>query len=383
VVRLILVLAVLFFSRSLHAQFPSVTIPTTVDDRFVPATIFCRGEQPGEMGVQVDRGAVVWTKFMTNYTVVLGERDGTYNVKFKFKVPTARGEQEQSSVYEVTLLHGFPEMHFTEPSVRKVSQPMIQLRGHCEQPIAPIRYIVSSRSHYKTGNGFLVERGFRASGGKRSTNWFQCFDVPLGAGENQVCIMAKDEADNWISTNLYFTFTTEGDTVPPQIQIEWPRSGSVVSGKSFDIRGRLDDFTAKIYGELVEKGKVQSKLEGEVYRDSEFSINSVPLLSPTNEIRITAIDAAGNTSVTNLTVRQSKVDLTIDPIAPELLLKPRVTVTGTIDAIDHAVFVNGIRAEVTNKVWIARDVPVPDKGTVTFSLHAQPLNKLPQPTNSE
>lgn len=85
------------------------------------------------------------------------------------------------------------------------------------------------------------------------------------------------------------------------------------------------------------------------------------------------MDAAGNASATSLTLFQSEVILTIDPVSDDQLNQSATTVTGTVSDPNYDVWVNSVQATVDGSGnWTASDVPVYGSGTATFDAIAYP-----------
>ena len=113
-----------------------------------------------------------------------------------------------------------------------------------------------------------------------------------------------------------------------------------LSGSAFTLRGLVDDPTATV----AVSGLTTDPVEGVVERNGAFWIEELPLTDGNNSLTVTVTDAAGNVATTSLTVVKSNVQLTMDPLDPNELIKPSTTVTGTINDPGYAVWVNGVRA---------------------------------------
>ena len=74
----------------------------------------------------------------------------------------------------------------------------------------------------------------------------------------------------------------------------------------------------------------------------------------TNWLTLTATDIKNNVTTTNIFVVQSSVLITINPITDNLN-QPTVTVSGTINATNYTVWVNGVAA--TNFGWNGTTYP--------------------------
>jgi hypothetical protein len=114
-----------------------------------------------------------------------------------------------------------------------------------------------------------------------------------------------------------------------------------------------------------------------------FWVENLPLTNGDNAVTVTATDAAGNVTTTNLTVSESDVSLTIDYTpSGDGLYQPSGTVGGSISDPSYAIWVNGVEASSDywyddwNEVWCwqADNVPVYGKGTATFDAVAYPAD---------
>jgi hypothetical protein len=172
-----------------------------------------------------------------------------------------------------------------------------------------------------------------------TTNWFDCVDIELTNGLNTITLYATDEAGNVSTTVLNYEFALP--TVAPTVEVYWPHDGARISGTSFTIRGRSSDATAKVSAEVIGGGETTTA-EGIVERDGKFWIENLPLADGENTVNLTVTDVAENSTMESLAVVKSSLLLTIDPLDPSYLNQPYVTVTGTINASDYKVWVNGV-----------------------------------------
>ena len=84
------------------------------------------------------------------------------------------------------------------------------------------------------------------------------------------------------------------DTTPPVVQITSPANNSIVTSTPFNVTGSVTDSLSGVSGVSCKGG--QATVTG-----STFSC-SVPLVSGTNAIQVTAVDVAGNTTVATVSV---------------------------------------------------------------------------------
>ena len=224
--------------------------------------------------------------------------------------------------------------------------------------------------------GFVVHQGYDTNTFEFTTNWFQCFDIGLTNGDNIITLRAVDLAGNVTVTNYTYTFDTSDDTNAPVVQTLWPPAGLRLCGTNFTVRGTLDDETAVV----TVSGLTPEPVAGLVERNGKFWVENLPLAAGTNAFTLAATDAAGNSNVLNLTVVQSDVELTIDPVPDDQLYQLTVDVSGVVGDASLVVWVNGVEAEVDGSGnWTAAAVPVNEGGTASFVATAYPANEAPDP----
>jgi uncharacterized membrane protein len=142
------------------------------------------------------------------------------------------------------------------------------------------------------------------------------------------------------------------------LSVIWPTNGTSIAGSNVTVQAQMDDVTATV------TATVNSNIvAGLVERSGAVWFNNLPLNSGTNTVTITATDAAGNMSTTNLNVVQSTVSLTINPISSDQMNRTNITVSGTIGDSSEKVRVNGVLATVSGNNWTATHVPVSSTGT--------------------
>jgi hypothetical protein len=102
-------------------------------------------------------------------------------------------------------------------------------------------------------------------------------------------------------------------------------------------------------------------------------VEHLPLLGRTNLLSLTATDAAGNSTVTNLVVIRSETALSIDPVPASQLWQLQVKVTGKVSPPDQEVWVNDRKAHVEpNGVWTATGIPLTRESVAIFEALAIP-----------
>ena len=218
-------------------------------------------------------------------------------------------------------------------------------------------------------------------------NTFSCYDIGLTPGTNTVVLRCTDFAGNTLTTNLTFVFTSTGDTNPPVLTVLFPRDGYKIYGSEFTLQGILDDPTARIVALASSPTAETTEIKGLVARDGNVWIERIPLPEGTSDITVIATDVAGNSSLTNITVKKSFDKFEVDPVPPsELLYKRNVTVTGYFSGTNHTVWVNGIKATMDETGrWKAEQVPVTEGGSADFDVVSIPNDRratLAESTNS-
>jgi hypothetical protein len=135
---------------------------------------------------------------------------------------------------------------------------------------------------------------------------------------------------------------------------------------------------------LTNGGGVYTNIySAEVERNGSFWLENLPIRTGTNTITVTVTDAVGNASITNLSIVQSSLVLTINPVTPDSKLwQSTVNLTGTLSSTNSAVWVNGVKGHNNgNRTWSANNVPVNNGGTASFTATAYESNEQ-QPDGS-
>jgi hypothetical protein len=301
----------------------------------------------------------------TNVIVSLNSGNGIYNVLVGLRGLPADAQQtwlgNQLRLNDVT-----PVLTITAPTAGTVSVPMIQLQGYVSASLSRLTYDVSNAAGVFTNQqGYWQPAFFDTNWLTFTTNSFQCYDIRLTNGLNQITLHATDVAGNAATANVSYTLDYSGDHTAPVLSFIWPTNGTSVAGSNFTLQAQVDDATATLTATIN-----SNIVAGLVERNGTVWFNNLPLNSGANTVTITATDAAGNTSTTNLTVVESAVSLTVNPLTGDQLNQPSVTVSGTVSDPSDQVWVNGVQASVDGSGnWVANNVPVSPTGTA--SLNAQ------------
>lgn len=331
------------------------------------ATIEVLKGVPSELAVLVDdenRAGAQWQAFAASPPLSLPASDGAHRVWLGL-----RGRTESGAVwlgFTVTLDRQPPAVFLTSPETAATSKPYLQLRGYSPEDLRGVSCTLSNAAGVQTNLLGVI------TGASGPTNRFQCFDVALTNGANALALSVTDLAGNVTSTNLSVTLDYSGDTNAPAWAVHWPRHGERIGANTFTLRGWVDDETASVTA-VITSASTTNTAGGTVERNGAVWVDNLPLAAGTNWVTLTARDAAGNLSTTNLAVVKSSVTLTMETPAPSALTQPRVTVSGSISASGYRVWVNGVAAYPVGGNWSASNVPVTPGGSAVFALTAIPL----------
>jgi hypothetical protein len=264
-----------------------------------------------------------------------------------------------------------PPLTITSPLSLTTSQPVLQLKGSCPEPLSSLRFDLSNGSGTLLNQeGFVLDQHYDAAAHSLTVNTFQCFDIPLTLGANTLTLRATDLAGNLTTTNITFTLDFSGDTTAPTATLYWPENGAHISGSAFTLRGKVDDPTSSI---TVPVGTDPTVYTALVERDGLFWAENLPLHDGANDLTLTSADAAGNVATTALTVTKSDVTLTINNVPESDLWKSAIAVNGTIDDANYTVWVNGVKATLGGDgTWSADNVPLNPEGTAIVQARAVP-----------
>jgi hypothetical protein len=253
-----------------------------------------------------------------------------------------------------------------------ISQPMIQVQGYASKPLASLTFDVSNASGVFTGQpGYITSQYCDTNLQMVTTNYFQCYDVRVTNGLNLVTLHATGTAGETTSTGASFTLDYSSNTNPPVLSIIWPPNGTAISGTNFNLQAQVDDDTATVTAQMTDATGDTNTVQGLVERSGLVWAHNLPIAAGTNTLTVTATDAGGYSTTTNLTVVQSAVTVSVNPLSGTNLNQSSVTVTGTVSDTNETVYVNGVQATVhTDGTWTACMVPASPTGTATFTVQA-------------
>ena len=188
--------------------------------------------------------------------------------------------------------------------------------------------------------------------GTLGADTFNC-EVAIVAGANTVPVSLVDNAGNSTDTQINITYDD-----PPEVVITDPSSLITVGATPLTVTGTVDDPDAN----LTVNGASVDGASG------SFSVD-VNLEEGLNTVVARAVDANGLESTDSIAVSLDATEpyVTIDyPEAEQVLYTDAVDVSGLVNDIvrgtvadeDANVTVNGVQAEISNRSYIARDVPL-------------------------
>ena len=355
----------------------SVKLPRETRDSRITVTLEPLDLSPNLLAVVIDKdfSAVNWGPFTNSVAIDLGPGDGTHTVSLGYQ--WGPGDIEWS-VHTVQVITDPPLVIITEPPTNFVSQPMIQLRGYSIEPLEELRYDIRNASGttlLRNEQGFVNHVHFDTHRFRVTTNFFTCYDIDLTPGTNTVVLRCLDRAGNRFTTNLTFIFSTEGDTKAPSLGLIWPRNGAELCDSQFYVSAHTDDATAKIFAFITDETGNTHERQNEAGRYGDIQIEALPLAEGNNFITLIGSDAAGNSSLTNITVRRARGRLEMDKVLESELWNRQVTVTGFTDLTNYAVWVNGVQAVVdASGRWKAEKVPMTEGSSASFHLRAIPIH---------
>jgi hypothetical protein len=305
----------------------------------------------------------------TNIVANLGTTDGLYAVTVGLR-GLPQSAQPAWQTLNLTLDQTPPAIHLTSPTNTAVPYPLIQLVGYSEEALSSITFAVGQQQPQR---GCIISQYYDPALHKITTNFWQCYDIPINPGTNFITVQATDLAGN-ISTNIYtFTFTTNDLPPTPAVRLTWPQDGMTISTNQISIQGQLDDPTVGVTILLPDTNGIPWVYRALVERRGQFWFDRLPLNPGSNFLTLVATDVAGKSNTTNFTLVQSDMLLSANPVPQETLGSTNTTVTGYVQDDSFDVWVNGVQAQVdTFGAWTATNVPVIGDGMYCFYLQAQP-----------
>jgi hypothetical protein len=311
----------------------------------------------------------VWQPYDGIVHMNLGTMDGVYQVELGLKGLAADSQQTWLGT-EVTLTRTAPQIFITNPTTNVVATPYLQLQGYSLLPLAGVTFDVSNATSFATNqSGSIIGHTVNTNTLTYTTDYFQCYDIPLTNGINTITLHCTDLAGNVAVSN--FSVTLDYSTATnPVINLYWPQDGMEISGDSFTLRGQADDTSSSVKASITDEDGNVTTTYGMVERDGTLWVDDLPLGDGENDVALTVVNSAGYSSETDFTVVKSDMTLTLDYIHGDLW-QPTVSVSGSISDSSCAISVNGVQG--TNNgdgSWSAGNVPVSSSGEASFDVTA-------------
>jgi len=254
-----------------------------------------------------------------------------------------------------------------------VAVPYIQLQGCSPESLQGVTFDLSNAVAVVTNQfgQLLGGQFFDTNSFQYTTDYFQCYDIPLTNGLNTITVHATDLAGNVTVTN--FNYTLDYSTATnPVIKLTWPTNGMEICGSSFTLRGWTEDASAVITASITDTNGDTNTVQGLVERTGVLWVKNLPLAEGTNQLTLWVTNSAGLSSETNISLVKSDMTLAVTNIDGDLWL-PTVNVSGLISEATYSVWVNGVQGtNYGDGTWSAVNVPVSAGGVASFDLNALP-----------
>ena len=357
--------------------FFSLQFPTKAQAGDTNGTVFILGGQPFYEAVLINdtnTANAVWQPYTgTNVAVSLNSGNGVYTIRVGLRgLPpgaTTTWVETQLTLYQPPV----PAFVITSPVTTMVSMPMIQLQGQISESLSSLTFDVSNATGVFTNqSGYWQPTFYDTNVLEFTGNTFECYDVQLTNGLNIITLHVTDLAGNSTTTNVSFTLDYSTDINPPALNIVWPQAGTQISGTNFTLQAQVGDATAAVTACIIDSNGDTNSVQGLVERSGQVWVENLPLAAGTNLLKVTATDAAGHLTTTNLILIQSVVTVTMDSLSSDQLNQSTVWVTGTCNDTNstYCIYVNGLKAYYTDDSgdWEADGVAVSPTGTALFDV---------------
>jgi hypothetical protein len=343
----------------------------------VPLWLGIQGGLPHYWAVQLDNTnfpAAIWSPYTSsNITANLGTVQGWHTVWVGLRGLPADAQQTWNAVL-LNLDTNAPILVVTNAT--NVTIPLLQLQGYANEELASLTFdLTNANGAISNQTGFMTGAIFDTNSFLYTNNSFKCLDLALASGMNRVSLHAADLAGNVTTTNFAFILNYSNKP-PPVIQLYWPQNGTQISGPSFTCRGTVDDPSVNLSAHITDTNGNTNIVAGVIERNGNFWVDNIPLSPGNNNLTLTATDINGHTNSTNISVVQSSVVITINPITDDLN-QSTVTVTGTISATNYTLWVNGVATTnfswyLNTNFWTAINVPMNGAGSAVVQVRAIP-----------
>jgi RHS repeat-associated protein len=203
--------------------------------------------------------------------------------------------------------------------------------------------------------------GSEGKDGEIVGNYFYFRDMVLQEGENTFEFFVHDRAGNTNQTQ--YTLTVIRDKTLPQLTIQSPVPGALLSQRTVLVKGTVFDVHLK-----------DIKINNYTCEIQDNTFNYVlTLVEGSNTITIAAADTAGNIKNETLAVMVDTAGPVVNISAPAsdaVLNSPTVTVSGRADDMHlAAVKINGQAASLSGNQFTLADVPL-QEGSNTITVEA-------------
>ncbi len=332
---------------------------------------------PASMAVLVNStnfDTALWQPYNPAVTASIGTNDGDYEAWLGLcgRAPSS----QQAWVRTVLTLDTVPPLVIiTNPVAGVTASPFLQLQGYSIEPLSSLSYDLTNATRTLAAQPGCVTRQHVETNSVITTNWFQCYDIPLAEGANAITLHATDLAGNVTTTNLTITLDYSIATNPPAITLVWPPDQAVVAGTNLTFQGYMDDPSCSV--SLSVPGA--DPIPGTVDRDGRFRIPNVPVSDLTNTFTIAATNVGGWGSAAQAAVSAGPVSVTMTPLTSAQVSQPYMTITGMMSDSSYALWVNGMQAAVNpDGSWEVDGLPVHSQnGTGQFDIGVYPADGGP------
>ncbi len=187
------------------------------------------------LGAQLERGMQAsanapWMPFTPEFLVDLGPGEGERGVTVAAEWDSGSIPFETQTV-SVRVDYTPPTIVITNPTETMTSQPIIQIQGYSDEPLASIRYdVISAMNAIKNQEGGVTHQSVDRISLQITTNFFECVDVDLALGTNTILLRCEDRAGNVRTKTLTYVLDFDFDKTPPVISLIYPRDGRLDSG---------------------------------------------------------------------------------------------------------------------------------------------------------
>ncbi len=366
-----------FFISATNLYVNTDSVPVQINIQYGMPSVMVSAVQTSDLAVTLDQPFdinsnftdVTWQPYTSNVVASLNSGDGDYHVWVGLRGISPDGQQTWGQT-RLVLDTTPPVLLVTNPAAGLASKPVIQLQGRANEILSSLTYDVSNATGVWTNQtGYVTGQYGDPDLLLITTNWFQCYNVSLAGGPNTITLHAADLAGNTTTLDVEVTLDASAGTNAPGLMPVWPQNGTYISGSNFTLRAQVDDPMLTVSACIVDAGGNTNVAQGVVEQSGLVWVQHLPLADGANSLTVTATDAMGNSSVTNLTLFKSSVIVTMNPLADDQLNQSSLNVGGTVSDPGCTVTVNDVTATVDPEGnWVAEYVPVNSSGTALFDV---------------